>query len=433
MQEFSLGQRIRQLRVTKGMTQIELCKGLCTPSMISQIESDRARPSYKVLSVIAERLEVTLEKLLSALNWNLEIDSLYKMAKMMVASGAYTLAIPLLLQVVDQPAYKIPRGDIQFLLGVCYLNTQEYSKAEQILDEVNQTAAEKQNYDLQAKTLHQLGLMYQRMKKHHLAIFQLEKAQDQARKGGIQDPVLLSKIWVDLGWAHLRLGRVNQAVACFEQGTALMEGMQNCRDLADLYLQMGKICRSAGDQEKAGEYADRATALYNGLDHVSLKLKIECEAALMRTGKGGTDPVLVLDTLHSSIAQFLELREKGMAGEAYFELAKFQLEHCEIDNAVQSLEQARLLLPETNLFRGRVLFLQGQVAVQSGDVNEAIHYYEKAAGFLKDSNAFREWEAVISELAELHMAAGNEKHAYHLMHEGYQAAHQTMRARGIYL
>ena len=57
----SLGQRIRQIRMGKGITQIELSKGICTPSMISQIESDRARPSYKILFSIADKLDVPLE------------------------------------------------------------------------------------------------------------------------------------------------------------------------------------------------------------------------------------------------------------------------------------------------------------------------------------------------------------------------------------
>ncbi|ARU63689.1 hypothetical protein CBW65_23695 [Tumebacillus avium] len=75
MSTSSLGQRIRELRLRKGMTQIELAKGICTPSMISQIESDRARPSYKMLVGLANRLEVPMEHLLKEVDLEMEYTS----------------------------------------------------------------------------------------------------------------------------------------------------------------------------------------------------------------------------------------------------------------------------------------------------------------------------------------------------------------------
>jgi transcriptional regulator with XRE-family HTH domain len=80
----SLGQRIRDFRLKKGMTHIELAKGLCTPSMISLIESGRARPSYKVLYAIADRLGVPLEYLLKDVDLDLEYTSKYNLAMGMV-------------------------------------------------------------------------------------------------------------------------------------------------------------------------------------------------------------------------------------------------------------------------------------------------------------------------------------------------------------
>jgi transcriptional regulator with XRE-family HTH domain len=67
-----IGQRIRVFRMMKGITQIELAKGLCTPSMVSQIESDKVRPSYRILFAIAERLGVPLEHLLKDVDLALE-------------------------------------------------------------------------------------------------------------------------------------------------------------------------------------------------------------------------------------------------------------------------------------------------------------------------------------------------------------------------
>lgn len=52
-----LGQRIRQLRLSKGMSQRQLCGDVITRNMLSQIENGSARPSMDTLSYLAARLE----------------------------------------------------------------------------------------------------------------------------------------------------------------------------------------------------------------------------------------------------------------------------------------------------------------------------------------------------------------------------------------
>lgn len=68
----SLGTKIRELRLANGMTQSELGAGLVTPSMISQIESDKANPSYSVLEAIAVKLKTPLEYFLADIQTQLE-------------------------------------------------------------------------------------------------------------------------------------------------------------------------------------------------------------------------------------------------------------------------------------------------------------------------------------------------------------------------
>ncbi len=57
----SIGQRIRELRLMRGMTQTQLAKDIVTPSMISQIEAGKAQPSSALLKKIAERLDAVGE------------------------------------------------------------------------------------------------------------------------------------------------------------------------------------------------------------------------------------------------------------------------------------------------------------------------------------------------------------------------------------
>ena len=59
----SLGQRIRELRETRGLTQQQLGSREVTKGFISLLERDRAKPSLETLAMIARRLGTTLDAL----------------------------------------------------------------------------------------------------------------------------------------------------------------------------------------------------------------------------------------------------------------------------------------------------------------------------------------------------------------------------------
>ncbi|MFJ7733154.1 helix-turn-helix domain-containing protein [Lysinibacillus sp. NPDC097231] len=58
-----IGTKIRSLRLSKGLSQKELSEGVCSQSMLSQIEKNKHTPNFHLLAKLCERLEVPLDEL----------------------------------------------------------------------------------------------------------------------------------------------------------------------------------------------------------------------------------------------------------------------------------------------------------------------------------------------------------------------------------
>src|SRR5215204_1685483 len=65
-----LGTRLRQLRVSAGLTQSELAGDRFSKEYVSQIERGKTRPTAETLAWIAERLSVDVSYLQTGQSWN---------------------------------------------------------------------------------------------------------------------------------------------------------------------------------------------------------------------------------------------------------------------------------------------------------------------------------------------------------------------------
>lgn len=68
MKQLSLGKKIKNLRLKKGMTQAELAGETITRNMLSQIENETAQPSVNTILELSEKLETPAEYFFSEIN-----------------------------------------------------------------------------------------------------------------------------------------------------------------------------------------------------------------------------------------------------------------------------------------------------------------------------------------------------------------------------
>lgn len=114
----TLGEKIKSIRKSRGMTQSALCENLITRNMLSQIESGKASPSLDTLKAISERLEVSLSYLVS------EEDSLFLYEKLKKIKRIKELYSQHRFGDCIKEASNLSEGDdeINLILADCYFN-----------------------------------------------------------------------------------------------------------------------------------------------------------------------------------------------------------------------------------------------------------------------------------------------------------------------
>jgi len=83
----TLGQRIRRIRNQRGMSLAKVVRDDFSRAFLNQVEMGKARPSIRVLRVIAERLGTEVEYLLEGQEAGIERELALEKGRVMVARG----------------------------------------------------------------------------------------------------------------------------------------------------------------------------------------------------------------------------------------------------------------------------------------------------------------------------------------------------------
>lgn len=132
----TVGNRIRKLRIKHGLTQSELADGIVTPSMISLIETDRAKPSEKLLRALANRLGVSFEDITVEESSEWEPSAVNLIAYSFILSGELEKARELLESAPSDS--EMSNRFCMMLLAECDILQANYQKAHTLLEQLEE-------------------------------------------------------------------------------------------------------------------------------------------------------------------------------------------------------------------------------------------------------------------------------------------------------
>ena len=295
MQE-TVGQRLRRLRKERGLKQRDLSSPGVSYAYISRIETGERHPSVKVLRLLAERLDVSLEYLetgrdvpeqaereLRLTDAELELrlgrdltrarktltDLIEEDAGDRIASRARAALGILAAREGDQEEAvrqleaataggirPRQRSDVYETLAASYVALGSYSKAEALLERCVEAV---DDVTLKVRYRSFLGMTFMSTGRTEHARAVLSEAVELA------DDYAVPSARVVLYWTLARAAWMERdtssALSYMSRAIALLETTEDTLQLARAHLTCGQFCNLDGDYQQARRYLDRAERL----------------------------------------------------------------------------------------------------------------------------------------------------------------------------
>jgi tetratricopeptide (TPR) repeat protein len=274
----ALGERLRQARLERGMSQETLAQPEFTKSYVSAVERGKARPSLKALELMARRLGIPLNEFLVAVPPTgsdidiaaLDEDIAYQLdhAKLLITTQRGDDALQLINtaeqeysdyfdRLSDPTRYRFYR-----LRALAYLRVGEPGSARRDLDRAMVLAPQLDDSQEVERTRNALGAVFyeqdlpQQALEHHL------RCAQAISDGVVKDPTLRLTIYRNLANDYWALKNTSQAIAAYKEALALLEDVNSLEQQAGIYWGISLAYKDEGDLTRAKLYAQKALTIY---------------------------------------------------------------------------------------------------------------------------------------------------------------------------
>src|ERR671931_2418696 len=403
----SLGDRVRQLRIAKGLTQTELAGERFSKEYVSQIERGKTRPTRETVEWLAARLGVDpsfLERGVSA-DERSRVEAMLARAEALTNAHQYDDAID---ELENSRRAVLATGAAE--LEARALSTEAWARMErgevkpalELLDHCRTISEAPGFSDVdRAQVLFRMGVCRYHLSSIASAVGLFSEALKLAEESGLPCDLLRSEI---LGWrsrCYRRQRDLEAAREDVERALELAQALDDHRTMANTYFQASLVAERMGHWVLARSYAERAKAYYEQVND-------ERNVGRLLNNLGGLNfqlgkPERAVEDLKNA---YRVLLDKGSDAEAanvvsslaHVHLATGQVETAE-DEARHALEllegRADFLLDiaPTQLVLGRALMEQGRL--------------DEAQEMLRTAEASAEQLESISHRAAAWMAQGD--------------------------
>lgn len=424
----TLGQRVRQARVARGLTQSELADSRFSKQYVSQIERDQLRPTEATLRWIADRLEVDTQFLATGVDGREldRVESVVARGEAALEAHDYGEAITLLAGVIESlPAEAASDLELRALLAESWARMYigEMREALPLLTRARELVEDTVFSDVdRAEVLFRLGCCRYRLASVTTALALFNEALDLAERSGIPCDRLRSRIF---GWRSRCYRRQRDWEAAredVERALELAEALDDRRATADAYFLGALVSERRGQWVAARSYAERAKVLYEEIDDRANTGKLLTTLGGLTFLLGKPDESIPL--FKQAFAVALEVGSDADAAQAVSSLAQVHLRTGQLELAERQAGHALDLLADRVDFIdeiGNAQLVLGRSLLEQGRLEEAEEKFRAAEESFAQLSSASHKAAAWTAQAELAVRRGEKEGAIQLYQRAVEA------------
>lgn len=249
----TIGQRFKQIRKDKGISQKDLCEGICSDSVVSHIETDRQYPSAHIWGKLAERLGVQMYEIIGEEEKEMDVSFQLDMIRIYIETGNCVHALDL-LSVLEtrEELLEHQRVDLIICRGDGLVKNGQYRQAIDHLmsfvqkQEVVQTVSD----ELLCHAYDKLGEAYYKLRKFEKAY----SAFAQGHRISLKLPafgLVSARVTKNLGLTCNQLLLVEDAAEYLQQAQVFFDSISDLKGLADTLFALAISTNDASSMQKA--------------------------------------------------------------------------------------------------------------------------------------------------------------------------------------
>jgi tetratricopeptide (TPR) repeat protein len=424
-----LGERIRQLRIARGLTQTKLGLDRFSKEYVSQIERGRVRPNEAALEWLADRLGVSRRFLETGVSLpeHERTASVISRAEAAIAAREFEEAMISLDRLEETGTVLEPALELRALLAGSTARS-ELGRIEEALSLVNRArdlVDDDSFTDVdRANVLFHVGQCRYRLSSVPTAVALFTEALELMRRSDAIDDRLRSRILRWRSRCYRRQSDWEAARGDVEAALELSERLGDGEALAHGYFQASIIAERRGMWVLARSYAERAKALYEEQED---RLNV---GRLLNNLGGLTfllgDPDRAAEILTEAFAVALEAGSKPDAAQAVSSLAQVNLRTGRVELAEEQARQALSLLDGRVDFldeQGNAQLVLGRALLEQDKLEESEHALAGAEAAFEQLSSGSHRAAAWTAQADLSVRRGDKDTALRL----YRRAAETLQ------
>jgi transcriptional regulator with XRE-family HTH domain len=405
-----IGERIRAMRQSAGLSQTDLAGDQLSPSYVSLIEAGKRQPSPAVLRVLADRLNCRMEDLeLGPQSQERQyVDLEISYAKLAMRNGETRAAHDRLARLIEMPDVdEATLDDARYLLAIANDQLNDPVTAAIVIQPVYERALAQRSHFAITRVASTLSWFYTSTGDLNTARRVAESGLSAADAQGLVGTAEYFNLAVNMLNICYELGDLTYCTILGEQLLQLAQGAQP-REQGLVYWHAALVAEAQGKISEAVGLCERALAVMaEGSTQRELpRLRVEAATILLRSEPGRVNDAMAL--LDRALTDLADLGSPSDLAMWEYARARGELFLGRPAQAEQLARQALLHSnPAPTWSLARIHLVLGD-ALTAGGGGEALGSYHAAREILRNCTVSRQAATVWRELADRLALAGDQ-------------------------